>query len=110
MEIEVGDYVRTEQWGIAKVHKVDNGKVTWIKNKNNRATHYFTQLGEPSKNIIGLIKKDDYVNGYKVDFVEDNWIVYNRNHPKYINILADDIKSIVTKEQFESMEYKVGEE
>lgn len=73
-----------------------------------------------SSNIIDLIEVGDYVNKNKIvhiqeespDYpkrllfagvdennIDDVWEVYNK----------DDIKSIVTKEQFESMEYKIGE-
>lgn len=62
-----------------------------------------------SYNIIDLIEVGDYVNGYKVDFVQDGYVVFNHNHPYQLNIYPKDIKSIITKEQFESMSYKVGE-
>lgn len=63
-----------------------------------------------SKNIIDLIEEGDYVNGEKVigkgalscipQYYDDetNDIVY-----------FDEIKSIVTKEMFSSVEYKVSE-
>ena len=69
---------------------------------------------EPSSNIINLIEVGDYVNGYKVIDIAQA--------PKkalYLNDISQkgaliprtnkDIESIVTKEQFKSMEYKVGD-
>lgn len=47
------------------------------------------------------------MNGYKVDFVQNNEVVYNHNHPRQLNMFAKDIKSIVTKEQFKSVSYEV---
>ena len=52
------------------------------------------------------IEVGDYVNGEKVT---DTWNG-NRIETHRSNFHEDNIKSIVTKEQFESMEYKVGEE
>lgn len=122
-EIKVGEYIRTKEWGIAKVHKVDNGKVTWVKNKNNRATHYFTQLKEPSKDLIDLIEVGDYVNGFEVtqnaedtpeeqcDGVYHKCIIVKQSFDgvKGWKMIDFDIETIVTKEQFESVEYKRGD-
>ena len=69
-----------------------------------------------SPNIIDLIEVGDYVNGNKVLFI-------TKNENTRLEVVCSDgekllgwksykekeFKSIVTKEQFESMEYKVGE-
>ena len=55
--MKVGDYIRTTNWGIARVHKIIDGKCKFIKNRNNRITPYFDKIGEPSPNIIDLIEK-----------------------------------------------------
>ena len=118
-KIKVGDYIRTKEWGIAKVNKIDNGKVTMIKNKNNRTTHYFTQLKEPSQNIIDLIEEGDVIvlrNNKKYEVLKISWskskgthihIVYPLRMYGGIDIFENDIKSIVTKEKFKSIEYEV---
>ena len=114
-KIEVGDYIRTKEWGIAKVNRINNGKVTMIKNKNNRTTHYFTQLKEPSQNIIDLIEEGDYVNGNEIaleapnpDPLCDPIYGYFDRYGELVGIIEnEDIKSIVTKEQFKSVEYEV---
>lgn len=62
---------------------------------------------EPSFDIIDLIEDGDYVNGYKVDFVQNNEIIFNHNHPTKLNIFTKDIKSIVTKEAFKNMSYHI---
>lgn len=67
-----------------------------------------------SHNIIDLIEVGDYVNGeivtkISLDNIECNYIeigyTYNRR-----GLRNKDIKSIVTREQFEAMEYKVESE
>ena len=58
-----------------------------------------------SYNIIDLIEVGDYVNGYEVTS-KDQFLGFG-NHDWYM--LDNEIKSIVTKEQFESMSYKVGD-
>ena len=78
-------------------------------------------------NIIDLIEVGDYVNGYYVSKIwEENEITHYVDEtpikrkerqitiqaPSYggiIHLKNEDIKSIVTKEQFESMSYKIGE-
>lgn len=107
MDIQVGMWVRTKEWGIAKVHMIKDGKCINIKNKNNRLTHYFTQIGEPSSNKIDLIEVGDYVNGYKVIDIkgkEYGSVVVDK---MFNDVVINDygIKSIVTKEQFKSCEY-----
>lgn len=73
-----------------------------------------------SPNIIDLIEVGDYVNGLKVSSVGGTYYgrkdkaIYcdyceNKETGKWTMIYDDEIKSIVTKEQFSSMEYKVGE-
>lgn len=77
-------------------------------------------------NILDLIEVGDYVNGYKVTMLEDEHYDYVTdsvkkikdkekikiilgNEEQFYGVYAKDIKSIVTREQFSAMEYKVGE-
>ena len=124
MKLEVGTHVRTK-YGIFKIRKITKDLAYWKHEKrvieldrnipeyNYRYSFYKDESifkGAKFKdNIIDLIEVGDYVNGYKVDFVQNNEIIYNHNHPYKLNLFAKGIKSIVTKEQFESMSYKVGE-
>ena len=65
-----------------------------------------------SPNIIDLINVGDYVNGLKVDKIDENGIYNSNSYDGWlVNIASynEDIKSIVTKEQFESMKYRIGE-
>lgn len=126
MKIEVGMYVRTLK-GIAKIVgrelKPDNYYFQcWITDRYLCIcddTEYLcdSDILKASHNIIDLIEVGDYVNGYKVinvgveelghtylslDMNEDiHWLESEIEN-------EEQIKSIVTKEQFESMSYKVG--
>lgn len=114
-EIQVGEFVRTDKGNIGKIKEIRIGK---NEETNTYQNIYILDNGlftiidyivKHSFNLINLIEKNDYVNGYKVDFVQNNEVVYNHNHPYKLNMFAKDIKSIVTHEQFSSLEYKVEE-
>ena len=127
--MKVGDYVRTEN-GIKKVlkytynEKYENGHCVWFDNKDYGILFTDEEVNKmkPSPNIIDLIEVGDYVNGDRVKALKGDIESHKINNEKdiiyteYINDYdewcgyeEDEIKSIVTKEQFESMEYKVGE-
>ena len=113
--MKVGDYVRTND-GIGKITKYkyepeyENCHVIWFDN-NNYGIRYIDSEIKSTPNIIDLIEVGDYVNGYKV-----KGFVFSKGKKigvacdcDFIGFDIDEIKSIVTKEQFESMEYKIGE-
>lgn len=60
-----------------------------------------------SKDIIDLIKPGDYVNGYEVSRIETGVIVVLDYFGFRRGIEIKEVKSIVTKEQYEAIEYKV---
>lgn len=127
MILEVGMYVRTKKGNIGKITKITKECIffdrvmylgfikTGIQTKYLYKDKIDTYVAKVSRSLLGNDKEDgvieegDYVNGYKVDFVQNNEVIFNHNHPRQLNILEKDIKSIVTKEQFESMSYKVGD-
>lgn len=113
MEIEVGEYVRT-----------NNGYIFYIDRKEKLDGLMFLdaqygKIKQHSKNITDLIEVGDYVNGYKVVDIMENMEtgeIHLEMTSDYTNeiigdctIYNDDIKSIVTHEQFASIEYKVEE-
>ena len=119
-----GDYVRTKH-GIEKITDIKE----WVNfqgyekiittDKNQYETLYEqSEIIKSSPNIIDLIEVGDYVNGKKVvdkqyhytdkdNYDMGEWCIF------YENVALGDyqyyIKSIVTKEQFSCMEYKIGE-
>ncbi len=120
MKLEVGMYVRfKDKRGIEYIRKIVN-----IPEDNRYASLYLDKEAnysyglspknviKASYNIIDLIEVGDYVNGLPVTKTSE----YFSTHEKYIELYGtcsnwenEDIKSIVTKEQFESMEYRIGD-
>lgn len=101
MELRVNDYVRTE-----------DGKIEKYSGTNDSEIENFTlnEIVKSSPNIIDLIEEGDYVNGYRVlnvlDF-NDNSKMLSLEKIYDSKITNEDIKSIVTKEQFKNIEYEV---
>ena len=125
--MKVGDYVRTKnkQFQPSQIAKIKNiekdmvykGQKCLNLDHNLLTTYEFLIYEEDiiktSPNIIDLIEVGDYVNGHKVIYTIGN--INKRNYVEYVNmdelleIKLEQITSILTKEQFESMEYKVGD-
>ena len=111
MKLEVGMLIRDEYGNIGKIVNINNYRdpkmkyaidyqrfsdVIFIGDMNIKIT---------SHNIIDLIEVGDYVNGYQVTS-KDQFLGFG-NHDWYM--LDNEIKSIVTKEQFESMKYTIDD-
>jgi DNA helicase TIP49 (TBP-interacting protein) len=122
MKLEVGMYVRLKN-GIYKINYFINNsytqKFTYIDNMGVSNILEEKEVVKASHNIIDLIEVGDYVNGSLVieirDYTDDNIrrIVTERSAMYSVAIredeLLDNLESIATKEQFESMSYKVKE-
>lgn len=75
-------------------------------------TVFFSDIEKASFNLIELIEVGDYVNGEKVTSAEP---VDEKDTERYLGFgdydyyihTSEDIKSVVTKEQFEAMKYVV---
>ena len=117
-EIRIGEYVRTKKGYIAKITEIDN--YIWFNEKINKESgmavyelskvEFENLVVKQSKHIIDLIEVGDYVNGEKVVGRGNNCILILTDEGQTFlrNIFEDnDIKSIVTKEQFKSVEYIV---
>ena len=134
MKLEVGQFVRfKDKRGIEYIRKIVE-----IPEDNRYASLYLDKDANYSKglsvknvikasyNIIDILEEGDYVNGYYVSkiwekdeithYVDETPIKRKQREiviqaPSYggIEILKNNnIKTIVTKEQFEQMSYKVG--
>ena len=117
-KISVNEYVRFNNGEIGKV----------IDIKENPSRIVYSEYGEigliseivkHSKQLIDLIEKDDYVNGRKVKHIA--MFEGFPDYPKLIfvdetHLIPDDtcendeIKTILTKEQYMANYYKVGGE
>ena len=115
--MKVGDYVRT-RWGcIAKFEGIHEGfyefdNIIMDESSAVREELFVDIVEKSSPNIIDLIEVGDYVNGHRVlDIAEaPKRVLYlNDISQKGALLPRENIKSIVTKEQFESMEYRIGE-
>jgi len=122
--MKIGDYVRTK-YGIAKIIDISCGEDLWFDNDNifdedekeifryNKPSMYSNwadnNIIKSNPNIIDLIEVGDYVNGYRVNDIRDDLIYCCEDEYEDYSIKIDkeDIKSILTKEQFESMQYEV---
>ena len=115
MKLEERMYVRTFD-GIMKVIvvKVD-GAMTGFVNEDGNAYFVNDLMTNPSRNIIDLIVEGDYVNGscvldFEVLQTGEKAIVVDTldNYGWGQGIIpVNEIYSVVTKEQFEEMEYNV---
>ena len=102
MKLEEGMYIRNEDGYILNLTKGNiYGYKSLIGNSN---------IKTKSHNIIDLIEVGDYVNGLPVTRI----CIDDETNEKYLNMFgsiseygSEDIKSIVTKEQFDSMKYEV---
>jgi hypothetical protein len=123
--MKIGEYCRTDKGKIGKiVHFEPRDKYPYSYDRvildtegHKRTTRNIIKC---SPNIIDLIEVGDYVNGLKVTGIGGTYhgrkdkaircdYCVNKETGKWTMIYDDEIKSILTKEQFESMEYKVKE-
>lgn len=128
MELKEGMYVRTKyndfcnMVAIRKMDEIDDDGSFWIDDyiidtygdEQNKLHEEDIEIA--SENIVDVIKPGDYVNGYLVTAVSKD--VYGETivfvgqrlieeAGYYRSYYSKDIKTIVTKEQFENMEYEV---
>ena len=132
-KIEVEEYIRTYEGIIGKIlEDEDIGKnVVYIDtiflDDYADETNFvkYEDIKKHSLNLIDLIEVGDYVNGYKILDIADSIyknskriLIYRNEKEKYEKWIyiqeydgkihtQDDIKSIVTKEQFKSIEYNI---
>ena len=128
MILKEGMYVRTKDGNIFKIigGNVDNWEIdtdyskleqteeNWLELYRYNDNYSFfndKDIIKVSNNIIELIEDGDYVNGYRVEIIHDDNEKYlgYKIGICYLRLGTFDIKSIVTKEMFENMSYKVGE-
>lgn len=103
--MKVGDYVRTDIGEIRKVVRVTDD--LYVLDKDVVFAHK-DKIKKLSPNIIDLIEVGDYVNGEKIiEISESGEVLFYSYFDRDKSIENNSIKSILTKEQFESMEYKV---
>lgn len=126
-KIKVGEYVRTEEGYIGILVEYIPNALNYLKIDVDREIRHrdtmidnyiYTRYGfqlKHSPNIIDLIEVGDYVNGILVTGKESTLLfteikgIDNSGYHIPISQYGENIKSIVTKEQFAQIEYKVEE-
>ena len=121
MELKEGMYVRTEEGEISKIEWINlqrweglgNTIEATFKLENKENLEYPRDNFKASDSIIDLIEPGDYVNGKRVCNISivDGLKYLDVEVEDYLSdmpfINADQITSIVTKEQFNSVKYEV---
>lgn len=118
-KLEPNMYVRTK-YGISqyKYYDTTNGKLLCIPVKDGSKGVFanIEDILKASDNIINLIEVGDYVNGERVigfgAFCYDDGTIERTSLTldRTVTCLDSEIKSIVTKEMFSSMEYRLGDD
>lgn len=115
-KLELNMYVRTID-GIMKLKNIyQDGRENMDRFENEDGNIYFLNeiIGEPSFNPIDLIEVGDYVNGSKVYYCycadeDSTGLFIDTEKGRQWLDKPSQVKSIVTKEQFSSMEYRLGD-
>jgi len=113
--IEVGEYVRTKTGRIYKLGYYNKEEKRWICFiDEDWFPVYESEIAKHSKNIIDLIEVGDYVNGKEICLIdkEENTVIWGftyKDEQRIFYLYEKDIKSVVTKEQFKNIEYKLEE-
>lgn len=74
-----------------------------------------SHIVKASYSIIDLIEVGDHVNGYKIGYIDDckgamRQFYYDYENPNNdVGHWEEEIKSVITHEQIEQMEYRIGE-
>lgn len=122
-KLEIGEYVRTKSGIIDKIENYSFGCCVWhckngmcIDACNTIGTH-LTDIVKHSKNIKDLVEAGDFINGMQVDEFDDeegtvlgipiyeDGLFDTLNF--YVPIESINIKTILTKEEFESECYRI---
>ena len=111
--IEVNEYVRTKNGVIDKVDAL-YGMIENTVHLENQKWFDIKNITKHSKQLIDLIEVGDYVNGHLVVDVDDINTgcmreVYCEDDEDF-GLWNEHINTIVTKEQYKSVEYIVKEE
>lgn len=118
--MKVGDYVRTKDGIIGTLYGTyayDENQLAILTKSNENGVEYTPEYSKDeiiksSPNIIDLIEVGDFVNyeqvngGYVLNKNEDSidtWAILPNS------LKNEDIKSVITREQMKSIEYKVKE-
>lgn len=120
MEIEIGDYVRTIDGFVGifdryskrpdtSIYKSPFNCFIKLQNRKTPLQCHRDYIVKHSKIISEIVEVGDYVNGkliHKIDKGPNYCYLYYGNCKTFVDY---QIKTIITKEQMQSIEYKVEE-
>lgn len=135
MKLKVGMYVKYTRGAINGYVPPRIAKITDCSDKDlikidNGQVILKADILKASYNIIDLVEVGDYVNGYKIDYINlkcetpflrsnqpyrvDNTlystlIEKGKDYNQPLHFYNEDIKTILTKEQYESNVYRIGD-
>ena len=110
--MEIGQYVRTLEGKIGQ-YVCDTNGLSLVT--NGISCDDALKYGNYSHDIIDLVEAGDYVNGYKVIYVdrdcsyEQKFIVCQRDDEPTVFINSN-IKTVLTHEEYERVCFKVSDE
>lgn len=136
LKLKTEEYIRTYEGIIGKVLEYEDIRENGVYIDTTFLDDYvdetnfvkYEAIKKHSFNIIDLIEKGDYVNGFLIDYINlDCKVPFLRSERPYrqattwykdliekgkdynmcLHFKQEDIKSIVTKEQFRNVEYEV---
>lgn len=113
MELKEGMYVRHKNKGIFKVtneKSIEEDGRYYIGVNGTYADVYRSNIIKSSYDIIDLIEVGDYVNGYFVEEMQDKFLIVDSKDSWCWGegvMPIEEIKSIVTKEQFGAIKYEI---
>lgn len=116
-KINIGMYVRTNNGIIGKIYKNIGDMFTYKDSNRDYITYggLYNEITKASYNIIDILEVGDYVNGYKIGYIDDckgamREFYYDYENPNEdVGHWEEEIESVITYEQMEQMAYKVGE-
>lgn len=123
-KLEPNMYVRTKRGTFDRFmtsKKIES--LTWYTFEDRGSiTNPENYIINASHNIIDLIEENDYINGLRVEKnkygkLYTSYVYYGGDIGKQCEVYTtwlkdykiEDIETIVTKEQFKNMEYRIGE-
>ena len=124
LELRENMYVRNCYGRIAKIEYIEDNTAycdNWLYQSYEDHITFINlddeddidEILKTSYNIIDILEKEDYVNGYPiyeiVEYEDNTRAIVIDDDNKSIIWKKQDIKSVVTHEQMEQIAYKVGE-
>lgn len=115
--MEIGDYIRYKEDGIQKIGRIEKISATLdddvlIIEVDNGDVITSDDVLKSDKSILHEIEVGDYVNGSGVNEIKDGKPYHEDYFDPYYSYFfeEDEIHSVLTKQQFEAMQYVIKED